>query len=113
VTTILKELRTIPGVGKRIAQDLAKLGILVVEDLKGKDPELLYIQHNDQKGMVQDICMLYTFRCAVYFAETPLNQREKDKLNWWYWMDKDKVDSKTKDQEIREKLNAESQKAKS
>ena len=109
MTSILKELRTIPGVGKQIANDLAKMGILVVDDLKGKDPELLYIQHNDQKGIAQDICMLYTFRCAVYFAETPANLREKDKLNWWYWMDKNKVDSKTKDKEIREKLIAKTQ----
>lgn len=104
IQAALKELRTLPGVGKQIAFDLLDLGIRSIGDLKGKDPELLYIQHNDQKGAVQDICMLYTFRCAVYFAETPKVQQEKEKLNWWHWMDPHKVDSKTKDQEIRTKL---------
>lgn len=97
----LKDLQRIPGVGKVVAADLIQLGIHSVEDLKGKDPEKLYVQHNDLKKDVQDICMLYTFRCAVYFAETPADRREISKLKWWYWMDKEKKDSRSKDREIR------------
>jgi nucleotidyltransferase/DNA polymerase involved in DNA repair len=99
----LKDLQRIPGVGKVIAKDLYQLGFKSVADLKGQDPEKLYIRHNDWKKEVQDICMLYTFRCAVYFAETPSQQHELEKLKWWYWMDKIKVDSKTKDAELRNK----------
>ena len=98
----LKELTRIPGVGKTIAEDLWQLGITRIADLVGRDPERLYIQHNDQKGAVQDICMLYTFRCAVYYAETPTPEPEK--LKWWYWMDRSKKTSAEKDAQIRESL---------
>jgi hypothetical protein len=82
----LKELRMIPGIGKSIAWDLYKLGIRKVNDLKGKDPELLYQRSNHLAGMKQDPCLLYTFRCAVYFAET--KKPDPKKLKWWWWKDK-------------------------
>lgn len=97
----LKDLLRIPGVGKVIAKDLYQLGFTSVADLKGQDPEILYTLHNDLKGEVQDICMLYTFRCAVYFAETPVKKHEIEKLKWWHWKDEVKLDSKSKDAEIR------------
>jgi hypothetical protein len=81
----LKELRTIPGVGKSIAVDLWDLGIRKVNDLKGKSPEQMYRESNQLAGMVQDRCLLYVFRCAVYFAETDESAREKEKLLWWNW----------------------------
>lgn len=85
----LNELMSIPGVGKSIARDLWNLGIRNVDDLKGKSPEKLYEQSNDLLGTVQDRCLLYVFRCAVYYAETVPGQREKEKLNWWYWKGKE------------------------
>src|SRR5258706_141892 len=81
----LSELMRIPGVGKSIARDLWNLGIRNVDDLKGKSPEKLYEQSNDLVGTVQDRCLLYVFRCAVYFAGTAPGMYEKEKLNWWYW----------------------------
>jgi hypothetical protein len=81
----LKELRTIPGVGKSICIDLWDLGIRKVDDLRGKDPEQMFMQSNALAGMVQDRCLLYVFRCAVYFAETEEAFREKEKLCWWNW----------------------------
>jgi hypothetical protein len=83
----LKELRTIPGVGKSIANDLWNIGIQKVSDLKGCDPDVLYDLSNKLAGTVQDRCLLYVFRCAVYFAETPSDDREKEKLQWWNWKD--------------------------
>ncbi|WP_120274110.1 helix-hairpin-helix domain-containing protein [Mangrovibacterium diazotrophicum] len=83
----IKELKTIPGVGKSIADDLWNIGILKVADLVGKDPEVLYDLSNRYAGVVQDRCLLYVFRCAVYFAETPGNEQEPEKLKWWYWKD--------------------------
>ena len=85
MTETLKELMTIPGVGKSIANDLVKIGIKSVRDLKGKSPEKLYGQSNRVAGCVQDRCLLYVFRCAVYFAETPPARRKDDKLKWWNW----------------------------
>jgi hypothetical protein len=29
--------------------------------------------------------VLYVFRCAVYFAETP--QPDAERLKWWHWKD--------------------------
>ena len=82
---VIKELRIIPGVGVSIANDLYDIGIRSLADLKGKDPELLYHQSNKYAGAVQDRCLLYVFRCAVYFAETPKAQQKPDKLKWWNW----------------------------
>ncbi|HLO57876.1 MAG TPA: helix-hairpin-helix domain-containing protein [Bacteroidales bacterium] len=81
----LKALRVIPGVGKSIANDLWDIGIRNVSDLKGRDPEVLYDQSNQLAGMTQDRCLLYVFRCAVYFAETPADLQDKEKLKWWNW----------------------------
>ncbi|WP_233247106.1 helix-hairpin-helix domain-containing protein [Prevotella sp. oral taxon 376] len=55
--------------------------------MKGKAPEILFALSNDYAGVVQDRCVLYAFRCAVYFAQTPPEHREKEKLNWWFWKD--------------------------
>jgi hypothetical protein len=82
----LRELQIIPGVGKSIGNDLYNIGIRKPSDLRRKNPEKLYQLSNDRVGVLQDRCLLYVFRCAVYFAETP--KPEKEKLNWWWWKDK-------------------------
>jgi len=82
---IIKELKQIPGIGISIANDLYDIGICAISDLKGKDPEQLYEQSNRVANAVQDRCLLYTFRCAVYYAETPSEERAPEKLKWWYW----------------------------
>ncbi len=83
---ILKELQTIPGVGPAISKDLYNLGIRSVADLKGKNPEELYEQLCIYQGRKVDRCMLYVFRCAVYYAseESP----EPEKLKWWNWKER-------------------------
>ena len=84
----IKELTIIPGVGKSIATDLWNIGITSLSDLKGKDPELLYELSNRYAGTKQDRCLLYVFKCAVYYAETPIDEHDIDKLKWWNWKDK-------------------------
>lgn len=79
------ELREIPGVGVAVEGDLVALGIRRVRDLVGRDPEELYARLCALQGGPVDRCMLYTFRCAVYFAETPLGDPEL--LRWWAWKD--------------------------
>ncbi|MFZ5631839.1 MAG: helix-hairpin-helix domain-containing protein [Bacillota bacterium] len=44
------------------------LGFRSVHGLKGPDPEEMYLRHCARKGTVVDRCMLYVFRCAVYYA---------------------------------------------
>ena len=84
----IKELTTIPGVGKSIARYLFNIGIRRVADLANKNPDDLYHLSNQFAGCVQDRCLLYVFRCAVYFAQTPDYDRDREKLQWWNWKDK-------------------------
>ncbi len=79
----LKDLQRIPGVGKSIANDLMEIGIKSVGDLIDKNPEKLYHKSNKHVGVVQDRCLLYVFRCAVYFASNAKHDLEK--LKWWNW----------------------------
>jgi len=83
---IIRNLQTIPGIGKACSLDLWNIGIRSVSDLAGQNPQELYEKLNTYSGVQQDICLLYTFRCAVYYATE--NFHEKEKLNWWYWKDK-------------------------
>ncbi|MEO5583457.1 MAG: helix-hairpin-helix domain-containing protein [Saprospiraceae bacterium] len=86
-TEAVKNLREIPGIGPSIANDLIRVGIHSVQDLKGKDPDRLYDQSNANAGCIQDRCLLYVFREAVYYAETPETKRDSWKLKWWNWKD--------------------------
>lgn len=81
----IKDLKQIPGVGVSIANDLWNIGIRSVSDLEGRDPQVLYDESNAYAGAVQDRCLLYVFRCAVYYAETPHPLRDPEKLKWWNW----------------------------
>lgn len=90
----LKELQIIPGVGKSVAKNLYDIGIKKVSDLKGKDPEKLYQKSNKLVGALQDLCLLYTFRCAVYFAES--TNPNPELLKWWNWKDTNEKNKKTK-----------------
>lgn len=79
------ELEIIPGVGKSIAQDLKQLGYETLSSLKGQNPQQMYERHCQQKGCAVDRCVLYVFRLAVYYAETPIP--DPNKLQWWKWKD--------------------------
>jgi hypothetical protein len=85
-TKTLKELQVIPGIGKSLSVDLWNLGIRKVSDLVEKNPVVLYNKLNKITGTRQDPCVLYTFRCAVYFASA--KKLDAKKLKWWYWKDK-------------------------
>mgnify|MGYP001030183924 CR=1 FL=1 len=81
------DLLTIPYVGKNTKEDLINIGITCVEDLVGKDPEILYMDDCIFKKYQEDRCQLYVFRMAVYYAEHEFPDAEK--LKWWYWKDKE------------------------
>jgi hypothetical protein len=65
--------------------DLWNLGYRSVPELKGEDPQEMYETHRDQLGAPVDRCVLYAFRCAVYFAST--ENPDPEKLKWWNWKD--------------------------
>ena len=83
---VLRELQVIPGIGPSLAQDLYSLGIRRVADLKRKNPETLYRRLEQLTRSHQDRCVLYVFRCAVYYAKTP--KPDPRQLLWWNWKDK-------------------------
>ncbi len=80
------ELRRIPGIGPSLACDLHALGVHSVRALRRRDPERLYARLSQLRGVRQDPCVLYAFRCAVYFARTPRPRPEL--LKWWAWKDR-------------------------
>ncbi len=82
----VKELRTIPGIGVSLAGDLWDLGMRGIDDLSAKNPRRLYEKLNRLTNAVQDPCVLYAFRCAVYFATE--RRPSPAKLRWWYWKDR-------------------------
>jgi len=79
------ELERIPGIGKRMAQDLIDLGYQTIDSLKDQDPQKMYEQLCAIWGRPIDRCVLYVFRCAVYYASTEVLDQEK--LKWWNWKD--------------------------
>jgi len=81
-------LLSIPGVGKSIAQDLHITGIHHVNDLIGQNPEALYNDLCAEYKMTIDPCVLYTFRCAVYYAEN--DKHDPELLKWWNWKNRTK-----------------------
>lgn len=79
------ELQKIPGVGKTVEQDLLRLGYDTIASLRGANPEEIYQRDCLERGTQIDRCMLYVYRCAVYFAET--EHPEPEKCKWWNWKD--------------------------
>jgi hypothetical protein len=83
-----KELQQIPGVGESIARDMQSIGIQSIGDLKHKNPERLYRRLCEYKASPVDRCMLYVFRCAVYYSSH--TKHDPELLKWWNWKDKSK-----------------------
>lgn len=78
-------LLNIPGIGKSMAEDLRVLGIESVADLTEKDPQQMYDRLCEIRNTKLDPCVLYVFRCAVYYASN--NVHDPEKLKWWNWKD--------------------------
>ncbi len=82
----LQELEQIPGVGKTIAQDMQDIGIHSIDDLKGRQAEH-YDRLCEFKASPVDRCMLYVFRCAIYYASN--TEHDPELLKWENWKDKE------------------------
>jgi hypothetical protein len=82
---VLAELQTIPGIGKSISEDLWNIGIRGITDLKNADPQDLYDHSCAYQGAKIDRCLLYVYRCAVYYASH--KKHDPKKLLWWNWKD--------------------------
>lgn len=83
----LGSLEGVPGVGKKIARHLRDLGLCSAWDLKDRDPGELYLRLCARNGGHVDRCVLYVFRCAVYYASN--ERHEPELLKWWNWKDQE------------------------
>lgn len=81
----LKQFRKIPGVGKIIAEDFWNIGLRSLADFKNADAEALYNKLCTYQKCTVDRCMLYVFRCAVYYASE--KKHDPELLKWWNWKD--------------------------
>lgn len=82
----ITEFRRIPGVGPSIAQDLWNIGMRSLDDLRGAHAEDLYEALCAFQNARVDRCVLYVFRCAIYFAST--ENPHPELLKWWKWKDR-------------------------
>jgi len=82
----LHELQQIPGVGKTIARDMQSIGIHSIDDLKGLQAQQLYDRLCEFKPSPVDRCMLYVFRCAIYYASN--TDHDPELLKWENYSDK-------------------------
>ena len=80
------ELQSIPSIGPSLARDLRALGVRRVADLRRRNPERMYDRLSLLRGERQDPCVLYSFRCAVYYARTARPTARL--LKWWNWKDR-------------------------
>lgn len=83
----MSELRTVPGVGPSIERDLLDLGLKRVPDLVDQDPDELFQRLALIRGSPMDRCVLYVFRCAIYYARE--ERHDPELLKWWNWKDRD------------------------
>jgi len=80
------DLQTIPGVGKSLSKDLVDLGYQNVKELRDEDPDVMYQKLMELREGHIDRCVLYVFRCAVYYASNSVHDQEM--LKWWNWKDR-------------------------
>ncbi|AHI57186.1 helix-hairpin-helix domain-containing protein [Listeria ivanovii] len=82
------DLIKLPGIGKKMVVMLNEIGVKEIADLKGKDPLKLYEATCEKRAERMDPCVLYTYRCAVYVAETAQDKQQPELRKWWNWKDK-------------------------
>ncbi len=82
------DLCKIPGIGVDIEPSLVQLGFRTISSLKNADADRIYEKECLTRGRRIDRCLLYKYRCAVYYAST--EHPDPEKLKWLYWQDEGK-----------------------
>ncbi|OWK36603.1 helix-hairpin-helix domain-containing protein [Fimbriiglobus ruber] len=75
----ITRLEQLPNIGPSIAQDFRLLGIAAPDDLRGRDPYVLYDDLCRVTGVRHDPCVLDTFISAVRFVEG------EPAKPWWHY----------------------------
>ena len=79
-------LQEIPGIGPNLARHLREIGFNDPSELRNQDAERMYAQLCEHHGQSLDRCVLYAFRCAVYYASN--DEHNPELLKWWHWKDR-------------------------
>lgn len=82
-------LQVIPSIGPSLAEDLRLLGFHTVADLEGANPQRMYDRLCEKTRSQQDRCVLYSFRCAVYYATR--SRHDPELLKWWNWKNRSRI----------------------
>ena len=83
LTKDARKLGDLRGIGAKMLEDFARLGISSVSQLRSGDALQLYARMCELSGTRQDPCVLDTYRCAIEQARNPGLPREQQ--DWWYW----------------------------
>jgi len=78
-------LQDIPGIGPNLARHLREIGLNEPAELRNQDAEQMYARLCEHHGGSVDRCVLYAFRCAVYYASN--EEHDPELLKWWRWKD--------------------------
>jgi len=73
----VSKLTDLPNVGKTVAADLARIGIISPDQLRGEDPYDLYVRFCEAFGEKQDPCMLDVLMSITDFMDGG------DARVWW------------------------------
>jgi Pathogenicity locus len=80
-------LKTVPGIGKTLVKDFARIGLYFVEDFETKVAEEVFedlCQANLLENHKTSKNYLYVIRMLIYYAN---GGREDEKIKWNYWKD--------------------------
>lgn len=83
---LIKQLeweKEIIGIGW-LVEDLYKLGIFSLSDLKGLDADELFARWKSVTARENPLAICF-FRCAIYIADNPPERRDPNLTKWWNW----------------------------
>lgn len=70
-------LEDLPNIGTRIANDLRLIGINSPDDLRHRDPLVVYNNLKETMGPRHDPCVFYTLLSVAHFFDT------LEHVSWW------------------------------
>src|SRR5690349_3290069 len=83
---IINEFKKLYGCSTKCSDDLYRLGMRSLDDIKKSDPNQLFDKLSELKGK-QDRCVLYVLKCIHYQVTVPKSEQNIKLLLWWNWKD--------------------------
>jgi len=79
---VVDELKKLPGIGEKIAEEFWNIGIRSISDFKDADPDKFYAHYRaNTESPIRN--MLPIFKMVVYYASNEVH--DKEVLNWKSW----------------------------